>query len=163
MSHNHREYKHSSLLVLANVHFNPRFIYGTYQQLCVIHRWPDLRKHRCICSLSQYLPRHLPLATTLQFWERCWRGAGSYLLFTKAEVEHLAVYFSQALFRARLWAWWLHWCSCTCVLHCCIHFFLHLLFITVDMPMDAVQVFADGDFLSFLPFFTCSSLMTMQW
>lgn len=87
-----------------------------------------LRKDHCICSLFQYLPWHLPLAPTLHFWNRCCRGAGSYLLFAKAEVEHVAVYLSpcqycssktQALFRAPLWVWWLHWCSCTCVLHCC--------------------------------------------
>lgn len=92
-----------------------------------------LRKDHCICSLFQYclslfqyLPQHLPLATTSPFWKRCWRGAGPYLLFARPEVQHVAVYlflcqywWAQALLRAPLWVWWLHWCSHTCVLHWC--------------------------------------------
>lgn len=33
-----------------------------------------------------------------------------------------------------------------------LHIFLHLLAITIEMPMDVVQVLADGSFLSSLPF-----------
>lgn len=43
---NHKEYKHPYLLDLANLDFNPRFIYGTNQQSCFIHRCPGLVSER---------------------------------------------------------------------------------------------------------------------
>ena len=43
-----------------------------------------------------------------------------------------------------------------------LHVFLHLLAITIEIPMDVVQVLADGDFLSLLPCFSSNSLISMK-
>lgn len=124
-SHSHKECRQASLLLLANLHFQTSHSSGTYQQPCFTHSQPDpyLRKSHCIYSLFQYLPWHLPLATSLWFWKRWRRGEESYLLFKKCYVAACPppcpYRGAQALLSASLWAHRLHYCSWTGALYCC--------------------------------------------
>lgn len=131
-------------------HFNPRFTYGTYQQTCFIDRWPGLVLERiavfAACSNTCFNICHWLLLCSFG------RGAEGEQEGLKPCSE-LPFGFGGGTGAA---------VPVFCTVAPCLHVFLHLLVITVDMPMDVVHVFASGNFLSSLPCFTCSSLMTMQ-
>lgn len=136
-----------------------------------------LRKDHCICSLFQYclslfqyLPQHLPLATTSPFWKRCWRGQDLICCLQDLKYNMWLCTFllanTDGLKPCSELPFGFGGCTGAAIPVFrtgapCLHAFLHLLVITVDVPMDVVQVFADDDFLSSFPCFTSSSLMKM--